>query len=337
MKQATSFLKLTDLKRPQLASMLEETLALKTARGSSPEYPLKGQTWALLFHKSSTRTRVSFEVGIHELGGHAMILDQKRMQTGRGETIEDTARVLSRYVHGLIIRTYDHSIVEDFASFGSVPVINALTDALHPCQVLSDLFTLAERWGEPGQLLACLSGKKVAFFGDCRSNMAHSWILGAALADMKLCLCGPEGFQPDSFVDDLLETAGLTPTYEFSTDAGKAASAADAVYTDVWVSMGDEEQSRERVSQLQPYQVDDAVMATAKPDAFFLHCLPAHVGEEVAESVYRSTRSIVFDQAENRLHAQKAILKYLAETANSPPQWTLLAKGLNVQANVCCA
>jgi len=316
MNEPTSFLKLTDFDKVQVSSLLEETLLLKQGRGETAQQPLRGQTWALLFHKSSTRTRVSFEVGIHELGGHAMILDQKRMQTGRGETVEDTARVLSRYVHGLVIRTYEHSIVEQFATAGSVPVINALTDALHPCQVLSDLFTLSERWGDPGLLFASLEGKKLAFFGDCRSNMAHSWVLGAALAGMKLTLCGPNGYQPKGFVDVLLERAGLKPTYDFTSDPFEAATGADAVYTDVWVSMGDEEDSRKRLRELTPYQVSSSVMEAAKPEALFLHCLPAHVGEEVSADVYESACSIVFDQAENRLHAQKAVLKFLAEARN---------------------
>lgn len=317
MNQASSFLKLTDLARPELASILEETLSLKARRAHPEERALEGQTWALLFHKSSTRTRVSFEVGIHELGGYPMILDQKRMQTGRGETIEDTAKVLSRYVHGLIIRTYEHTIVEEFASAGSIPVINALTDALHPCQVLSDLYTLAERWGVPGGLFDALEGRKVAFMGDCRSNMAHSWILGAALAGMKLSLCGPENYRPESFPEAILEQAGMISKHEFTTDPAEAVAAADAVYTDVWVSMGNEEESRRRQAELEPYQVNAEVMEAAGKDACFLHCLPAHVGEEVSAEVYQSGSSIVFDQAENRLHAQKAILKFLAEKAKS--------------------
>ncbi|MFO7725789.1 MAG: ornithine carbamoyltransferase [Oceanipulchritudo sp.] len=306
-----SFLKLTDVSPDKLGDLLETAWRLKHGRGHDAQGPLSGQTWALLFHKSSTRTRVSFEVGIHELGGYPMVLDQSRMQTGRGETVEDTARVLSRYIHGIIIRTYEHPFVEAFAEAGSIPVINALTDNLHPCQVLSDLYTLSERWGSKGQLLQALAGKKVVFMGDCASNMAHSWILGGALAGMKVVLCGPPSFAPKPFVDDLLKEAGLPAGYHFTSEPEEALAGADAVYTDVWVSMGDEAEEEARIKQLQSYQVNASVMGMAKREALFLHCLPAHEGEEVAAEVYRGPASIVFDQAENRLHAQKAILSML--------------------------
>lgn len=314
----TSFLQIPDLSTDQLSDLLEATAALKATRGREGDQPLRGQTWALLFHKSSTRTRVSFEVGINELGGHAMILDQNRMQTGRGESITDTAKVLSRYLHGLIIRTYEHSIVEEFAREGSVPVINALTDALHPCQVVSDLFTLAERWGKPGALLPSLKGRKIVFYGDCGSNMAHSWILGGAMAGMEVVLCGPREHRPDPQVDEWLHRAGLGRPYRFTTDPLEAAAEADALYTDVWVSMGDDEERDERLRRMQPYQINTSVMECARPDVLFLHCLPAHPGEEVSENVYRGPQSIVFDQAENRLHAQKAILALLGKSATPP-------------------
>lgn len=312
MKKLSHFLKTTDFSRESLGEALELAARLKAERGKSTYKPLDGQTWALLFHKSSTRTRVSFEVGIHELGGHAMILDQQRMQTGRGETVSDTAKVLSRYIHGIIIRTFDHGFVEEFAACGSIPVVNALTDTLHPCQIVSDLLTLSERWGTPGSLLDSLGGRKLVFYGDCASNMAHSWILGGAMAGMKIVLCGPPGFGPDPLVDTLLEQAGLPRTYSFTSDPIEAATGADAVYTDVWVSMGDEEEREERLQAMAPYQVNRKVMAAAAKEAFFLHCLPAHEGEEVSAEVYHGKGSIVFDQAENRLHAQKAILSFLA-------------------------
>ena len=312
MKQLTHFLKTTDLTRNQLGEVLELAARYKAERGEGCARPLEGQTWALLFHKSSTRTRISFEVGINELGGHPMILDQNSMQTGRGETIEDTAKVMSRYIHGIIIRTFEHEFIEDFAKFGSIPVVNALTDALHPCQVVSDLLTLSERWGKPGSLLESLKGRKLVFFGDCASNMAHSWILGGALAGMEIVLCGPGKFAPQPFVNGLLQAAGLPVTYSFTSDAKEAAKGADAVYTDVWVSMGDEAEKEQRLKEMAPYQVNSAVMNSAKPDAFFLHCLPAHEGEEVSTEVYKSSQSIVFDEAENRLHAQKAILSFLS-------------------------
>jgi ornithine carbamoyltransferase len=308
-----SFLKLTDLSADVLAGLLEQAYELKAVRGTAAApRPLEGQTWALLFHKSSTRTRVSFEVGIHELGGHPMVLDQNRMQTGRGETVEDTAKVLSRYIHGIVIRTFGHEWLQQFTAAASIPVVNGLTDLLHPCQVLTDLFTLAERWGKPGQLWSSLAGRKVVFMGDCASNMAHSWILGGALAGMDVVLCGPEGFAPDPQVDQLLQAAGLQRSYQFITDAAAAAKDADAVYTDVWVSMGDEAERDKRLEVMQPYQVNARLMAHARPDALFLHCLPAHEGEEVSAEVYHSPQSIVFDEAENRLHAQKALLAYLA-------------------------
>lgn len=313
MKKLSHFLKTTDMSPGDLGEALELTWTLKAERGSSTYKPLSGQTWALLFHKSSTRTRVSFEVGINELGGHAMILDQSRMQTGRGETVEDTAKVLSRYLHGIIVRTFEHRFIEEFAQAGSIPVVNALTDALHPCQIVSDLFTLSERWGSKGQLLSSLAGRKLVFFGDCASNMAHSWILGGAMAGMKIVLCGPQRYAPDAIIDDLLKSAGLPKTYHFTTDTAEAVAGADAVYTDVWVSMGDEEEREERLREMSPYQVNSKTLKGSKADCLFLHCLPAHEGEEVSTEVYKSPQSIVFDQAENRLHAQKAILSFLTD------------------------
>jgi len=313
MNDLPSFLTISDLSHSQLGEILEHAAKLKAERSQSTWKPLAGQTWALLFHKSSTRTRVSFEVGIHELGGHAMILDQKRMQSGRGETVEDTAQVLSRYLHGLIIRTYEHSLIERFAQSATVPVINALTDSFHPCQVVSDLLTLSERWGERGSLLDSVRGRKVVFYGDCASNMAHSWIIGGAMADMEIVLCGPEGFSPEPFIDTSLQSAGYPVNYSFTSDPIEAAKGADAIYTDVWVSMGDEQEMEQRLQRMAPYQVNQTVMDSAGKDALFLHCLPAHEGEEVSTEVYQSPKSIVFDQAENRLHAQKAILSLLGD------------------------
>ena len=311
MKTTPSFLTMTDFSREQLGEALELASRLKAERGQSDFKPLRGQTWALLFHKSSTRTRVSFEVGINELGGHAMILDQKRMQSGRGETIEDTAKVLSRYIHGLIIRTYEQEIIEEFAKHATIPVVNALTDSYHPCQVVSDLLTLSERWGKPGSLLDSLRGRKLVFFGDCASNMAHSLIIGGAMTGMEIVLCGPDGFAPKSVASESLKAAGYPVNYTFLSDPLEAAARADAIYTDVWVSMGDEEEREKRLQALAPYQVTAAVMKAASPESVFLHCLPAHEGEEVSSEVYKSPQSIVFDQAENRLHAQKAILSFL--------------------------
>ncbi|MGA1205299.1 MAG: ornithine carbamoyltransferase [Opitutales bacterium] len=313
MKKIPHFLKVTDLSRELLGEALELAAELKAKRGKDDFKPLAGQTWALLFHKSSTRTRVSFEVGISELGGHAMILDQQRMQTGRGETVADTAKVLSRYIHGIIIRTFEHSFIEDFAREGTIPVVNALTDALHPCQIVSDLLSISERLAQPGDLLKSLEGRKLAFYGDCASNMAHSWILAGAMAGMEISLSGPAAYAPEPIVDRYLQEAGLLRNYTFTEDAVAAAKDADVLYTDVWVSMGDEAERDQRLAEMAPYQVNAELMAAAKPGAIFMHCLPAHEGEEVSAEVYHSPRSIVFDQAENRLHAQKAILSFLSE------------------------
>jgi ornithine carbamoyltransferase len=317
MSKISHFLKVTDLGKAQLGEALELAAELKAKRGNCQFKPLAGQTWALLFHKSSTRTRVSFEVGINELGGHAMILDQQKMQTGRGETVADTAKVLSRYLHGIIIRTFEHSFIEDFAREGSIPVVNALTDALHPCQIVADLLTLSERWGEPGSLLQSLQGRKLVFAGDCASNMAHSWILAGAMTGMEIVLTGPAGYAPEPVVDEWLADAGLPKTYTFTEDALEAAAGADVLYTDVWVSMGDEAEREQRLKEMAPYQVNSALMGAAKADALFMHCLPAHEGEEVSASVYQGPQSIVFDQAENRLHAQKAILSFLSDNEPS--------------------
>lgn len=313
MKKVPHFLKVTDFTREQLGEALELAADLKANRGNSDFKPLAGQTWAMLFHKSSTRTRVSFEVGINELGGHTMILDQQRMQTGRGETVSDTAQVLSRYIHGIIIRTFEHEFVEEFAQEGSIPVVNALTDALHPCQIVSDLLSISERIGERGTLLDSLKGRKLAFFGDCASNMAHSWILAGAMTGMEISLSGPAGYAPEPCVDKWLEAAGLPKTYVFTEDANEAARNADVLYTDVWVSMGDEDERERRLAEMAPYQVNENLMSLAHPEAVFMHCLPAHEGEEVSSGVYKSKQSIVFDQAENRLHAQKAILSFLTD------------------------
>jgi ornithine carbamoyltransferase len=309
------FTRCSDFDHATAAAVFDHARALKANRAAHRSFsgPLDGQTWAMLFHKSSTRTRVSFEVGIRELGGHPMVLDPGSLQMGRGETVEDTARVLSRYVHGIIIRTYQQQLLEQFAAAGSIPVVNALTDQLHPCQIYTDGFTLAERWASAGQpLLDSLRGRSVLFVGDCASNMAHSWILGGALFGMEVRLAGPAAYAPEPWINELLAKAGLPRTYTFSADLHTAARGVDCVYTDVWVSMGDEAEKAQRLRDFAPYQVDANVMAAAAPGCWFLHCLPAHEGEEVSADVYRSAQSIVFDQAENRLHMQKAILSQLA-------------------------
>ena len=308
------FLKETDFKPSDLPALFATARELKANRGSHAR-PLAGQTWAMIFSKSSTRTRVSFEVGIHELGGNPLFLNRNDIQLGRGETIEDTARVLSRFVHGLIVRTFDHADVERLATAGSVPVINALTDFLHPCQIYADAMTMAERWAGKGDLVAALKGRKIAFLGDTACNMANSWVLGANLFGMKIALAGPKGFAPGAELHALLAREGYAGGFQFTTDPFEAVRDADVVYTDVWVSMGKEEETKERIRVMSPYAVTARLFGAAKPDALFMHCLPAHAGEEVEQAVLDHPRCIIFDEAENRLHMQKAILATLA-TAN---------------------
>jgi ornithine carbamoyltransferase len=304
------FLKETDFSRAEVAKLFAHARELKRKRGRHAQ-PLAGQTWALIFSKSSTRTRVSFEVAIHELGGNPLFLNTSDIQIGRGETIADTARVLSRFVHGLIVRTYAQADLEKLAAHGDRPVINALTDYLHPCQIYTDAFTAAERWaGARGDLLAALRGRKIAFVGDTRFNMANSWILGAHLFGMKIALAGPRGYEPGATI--LAEAMKTGAEFDFTTDPYEAVHGADIVYTDVWTSMGQEKERARRQQRLQPYQVNGRLFAAAKKDALFMHCLPAHAGEEVTQEVLDNPRSIIFDEAENRLHMQKAILAKLA-------------------------
>jgi ornithine carbamoyltransferase len=307
------FLQETDIAPRELGGVFARARAFKRQRGRTAAGDLAGQTWAMIFSKASTRTRVSFEVAIRELGGNALFLNQHDIQLGRGESIEDTARVLSRFVHGLIVRTFDHRDVERLAAAGTVPVINGLTDFLHPCQIYADAFTLAERWAGGDDLPAALRGRKIAFLGDAACNVANSWILGANLFGMKISLAGPKGFAPGAELNALLAKSGFAGGYQFTTDPLEAVRDADVVYTDVWVSMGKEGESGDRSRQLSPYAVTEKLFAAARPEAFFMHCLPAHPGEEVAPEVLASPRSIIFDQAENRLHVQKAILALLAE------------------------
>jgi len=308
------FLKETDFKPHEVAEVFALAQTLKKQRGRHTPPVLQHQTWAMIFSKSSTRTRVSFEVGIHELGGNPLFLNRSDIQLGRGESIEDTAKVLSRFVHGLIVRTFDHADVERLAKAGTLPVINALTDFLHPCQIYADAFTLAERWGKGGDLLGSLKGRKIAFLGDTACNMANSWILGANLFGMKISLAGPAGFEPSAEFNAFLAKEGYPNGYHFTQDAYEAVKDADVVYTDVWVSMGKEEEAAARIKTMKPYAVDAKLFAAAKPDAYFMHCLPAYVGKEVTQEVLDNPRSIIFDQAENRLHIQKAIMAVLAQS-----------------------
>lgn len=271
------------------------------------------QSWGLLFYKSSTRTRISFEVGVNELGGFPIVLNSQSTQIGRGETIADTAKVMSGYLHGLVIRTFGHEIIEEFAANSKIPIVNGLTDFNHPCQLYTDIFTILERLSPDAMDINTLKGKKVAFFGDCASNMANSWIITAAIFGMEITLTGPDGFAPEQVVTDALQADGLPVNYTFTTDPAEAAKDADILYTDVWVSMGDEAEAAERKAQMLPYQVTSELITLAKPEAYFMHCLPAHAGEEVSQEVLDSPQSVIFDEAENRLHTQKAILAKLVE------------------------
>jgi ornithine carbamoyltransferase len=304
------FLKETDFSRAEVAQIFALARRLKQERGFH-EKPLAGQTWAMIFAKSSTRTRVSFEVGIHELGGNPLFLNTNDIQIGRGEPIADTAKVLGRFVHGLVVRTYAQSDLVGLAQDSGLPVVNALTDFLHPCQIYTDAFTAAERWAGPtGDLFASLQGRKVAFLGDTGFNMANSWILGANLFGMKVSLGGPATDGPAQEIKDLAAQTG--GSFHFTTDPYEAVAGADIVYTDVWASMGQEGEATERQRRMMPFQVNRRLLDAAKPDALFMHCLPAHAGEEVTQEVLDHPRCVIFDEAENRLHVQKAILAMLA-------------------------
>jgi ornithine carbamoyltransferase len=306
------FLKETDFTLEQAQEVFSLAERFKDDRLKCPQ-ALEKQSWGLLFYKSSTRTRISFEVGLNELGGFPVVLNSQNTQIGRGETIADTAKVMSQYLHGLVIRTYGHEIVELFAQHASMPIVNGLTDFNHPCQLYTDIFTLLERYSPEAMDINTLKGKKVVFLGDCASNMANSWIHTAAMFDMEIVLAGPEGFAPRHEIDAALEADELAKNYVFTTDAKAAAKDADVLYTDVWVSMGDESEATKRKTAMAPYQVNSALLALAKSDAYFLHCLPAHAGEEVSQEVLDSPQCIIFDEAENRLHAQKAIIAKLVE------------------------
>ena len=306
------FLKETDCTSAELSEVFAQAREFKATRGRATPAVLAGQTWALLFSKSSTRTRVSFEVGIHELGGNPLFLNRNDLQLGRGESVEDTARVLSRFVHGLIVRTHEHSDVQRLAAAASVPVVNALTDFLHPCQIYSDAFTAAERWAGPGgDLVGSLRGRKVAYLGDTSFNMANSWILGASLFGMKLALAGPPEYAPGPAIRAQLAAEGRAADYHFTTDPVAAVRDADIVYTDVWASMGQEAEQARREKAFTGFRIDRSLLDIAASDAIYLHCLPAHRGEEISAELMDAPDTVIWDEAENRLHAQKALVEFL--------------------------
>ena len=291
-------LAIPDLSRAELDALL--ALAERMRRGEYRERPLAGRTLAMIFMKSSTRTRVSFEAGTFQLGGHALFLSPRDVQLGRGEPIADTARVLSRYVDGIMIRTFAHAEVEELARHATVPVINGLTDLLHPCQVLADVQTMVQHLGG-------YDGKRVAWVGD-GNNMANSWLNAAYRLGFDLALACPEGYDPDP---DLLARARAHANVALVRDPAEAAEGAHVVTTDVWASMGQEDEQAARARAFARYRVDDALMARAAADAIFLHCLPEHRGEEVDASVIDGPRSRVWDEAGNRLHVQKALMAAL--------------------------
>jgi len=292
-------LSLEKLPRADFETILRDATVFKRERGRHKTLPLAGQTWALLFSKSSTRTRVSFEVGIRELGGESLFLSANDIQLGRGELIKDTARVLGRMIHGAVIRTFAQSDVETFAEFSKIPTINALTDDEHPCQVLADIFTFEELRGP-------IAGKVVTFVGDGACNMPVSWIFAAAKLGFELRIAAPKEFQP---APEILKRAGGKITV--TEDLEAAASGADMLYTDVWVSMGKEAEAAERLKVLAGYQINQKLLKLARPGALVMHCLPAYRGKEITEETFEANAQTIFDEAENRLHVQKAILSWL--------------------------
>jgi ornithine carbamoyltransferase len=307
--QGRDFLTIAEFTEDELKTFLQTAVALKAMQkqGVSHHF-LEGQTLAMIFEKASTRTRVAFEVGMYHLGGSALYLSSKDIQIGRGETIADTAKVLSRFVDGIMIRTFGHEVVEELAANADVPVINGLTDTHHPTQIIADLLTIFEHKGK-------LEGLKTCFIGDGYNNMAHSLMEGAAAVGMDMTVSSPKGYEPDAAIFEAAKARGTKNgcTIAFTNSPQEAAEGCDVVITDTWLSMGDEDETEKRLHDFQGFQVDDALVALAKPDHIFMHCLPAHRGEEVTESVIDGAHSVVFDEAENRLHAHKAILKCLME------------------------
>lgn len=295
------FLRLRDLTSEEIEYLLKRALELKSGVDRN-KCPLIGKSIGLIFEKASTRTRVSFEVGIYQLGGNSIYLNPKEMQLGRGETIHDTAKTLSRYLEAVIIRTFSHKSLVDFALNSSIPVINGLSDLHHPCQALADLMTIMEKKG-------MLGGINLTYIGD-GNNVANSLVEAASMMDMNLTISCPDGFEPDA--DILKEQKAISKSeIKIMRDPRDAAKGADVLYTDVWISMGQEKEEKQKKKKFKGYQLNKEILSLAKKDAIVLHCLPAHRGEEITDDVIDSPQSIVFDQAENRLHSQKALLEFL--------------------------
>jgi ornithine carbamoyltransferase len=297
-KPPRHFLSLLDISPDEAAHLLNRGLEMKRQPHSSSHQPLSGKTLAMLFEKASTRTRVSFEVGMAQLGGHALFLAPRDMQLGRGEPLEDSARVLSSMVDAIMVRTHEHERISTFSLFASVPVINGLTNAYHPCQLLADIQTFYEHRGD-------IAGRRVGFIGD-GNNVCNSYINAAALYGFHLTIACPPGFEPS-----LRPNSSDRHSVQITSDPREAARGADLIVTDVWASMGQESEQASRVKTFAGYQVDEKLLSLAAPDAIFMHCLPAHRGEEVTAAVIDGPQSVVWDQAANRLHAQKALLEFL--------------------------
>lgn len=296
-----NLLSIESLTGDEIRKIIDDAVVLKAERGQHSSQPLDGQCWAMIFTKSSTRTRVSFEVGVRELGGSVMFLSANDIQLGRGEPIKDTARVMGRMLHGAIIRTFAQQDVEDFAEYSDIPTINALTDDEHPCQILADLLTIRERIGG-------WEGKRIAFFGDGACNMGRSWAWAAARLGFELVVAAPKGYQlDDAFIDSLPDDAKVSRT----DNAVEAAEGSDVLYTDTWVSMGREDEQAQRRVALQPFQVNEKLMNLANDGAIVQHCLPAYREYEITEGILEANAEAIFQQAENRLHAQKAVLANL--------------------------
>ncbi|HWQ90896.1 MAG TPA: ornithine carbamoyltransferase [Clostridia bacterium] len=291
-------LSIEKLGRTDMERILTDTAIIKKERGRNSQC-LAGQVWAMIFSKASTRTRVSFEVGIRELGGQVLFLPASEIQLGRGEPIKDTARVLGRMVHGAVFRTFAQTDVEEFSQYAKIPTINALTDEEHPCQILADIFTFQEKRGS-------IQGKVVTFVGDGACNVVNSWVFAAAKFGFELRIAAPHGFQP---APELLQRAGGKVVC--TEDLRAAATGADLLYTDVWVSMGKEAESAERIERMRGYQINAEIVKLARPGVLVMHCLPAYRGKEIDEATFEANADTIFDEAENRLHAQKSVLQWL--------------------------
>jgi ornithine carbamoyltransferase len=291
-----NLLSIEQLSRAEMEDIFHVATLQKKNRGKHTDFPLRGQTWGLIFSKPSTRTRVSFEVGVRELGGETIFLNPNDIQLGRGELIKDTARVLARMVHGAIIRTFAQADIEEFAEFSGMPTINALTDEEHPCQILADIFTIQEKRGS-------IEGKVVTFVGDGASNTARSWMFAAGKMNFELRLASPKKYQPSA---EWLKRVGSNVVC--NPNLQEAARDADVLYTDIWVSMGQEGEEARREAELGPYWINQDLVKLAKPEALVMHCLPAHRGQEIDDATLEANAQTIFDQSENRLHVQKAIL-----------------------------